>query len=471
MLADRYELHREIGRGGMGAVWLGHDTVLGRDVAIKQIGMAHGGGQPDLQRAEREAHLAARINHQNVVAVFDLVDDGGHQWLVMEYVEGTTLAALITERGSLDPDELAPLVRQVAGALAAAHAHSIVHRDVKPSNILLTHDGTAKLSDFGIARAHADASLTQTGLVTGSPAYLSPEVASGHTAGAPSDVWSLGATVFHALAGHPPYSVADNLMGAMYRIVHDEPPRLNTDGPLSALVTAMMQHDPGARPTMAAVEEKLSSIPESGDLPDDEATQTFQPFREPAEPTVDTAFRPLEPPVAPAPASTGTRALDRPRGSSTPIKVAGAVVALAAIAVLAFVVLGDEDDRAVDPPAASSTEPAPTESSPASTADGQVTAAALEGFVADYLMAASTDPDEGFTMLTPEFQNASNGIKGYKGFWGKVDDLDVEQVSANPEAMSVSYTYSYDFDGDRRSDAVTLKLVKSGDSFLIAGEV
>ena len=138
----------------------------------------------------------------------------------------------------LTPDQAAPLLRQAADALAAAHAAGIVHRDVKPSNILVTPDGQVKLSDFGIARAQADASLTQTGLVTGSPAYLAPEVASGQQATAASDVWSLGATMYHALAGRPPYDVGENLLGALYRIVHEEPPRLRRLGRLAGAAPA-----------------------------------------------------------------------------------------------------------------------------------------------------------------------------------------------------------------------------------------
>ena len=153
MIADRYTLDREIGRGGMGAVWLGRDEVLGREVALKRIGMMPGGTSPDLGRAEREARLAARLNHPHVVAVFDLVLEDEQQWLVMEYVEGVTLSELVSRDGALTPDEASPLLEQAADALAAAHDAGIVHRDVKPSNILVTPQGQVKLSDFGIARA------------------------------------------------------------------------------------------------------------------------------------------------------------------------------------------------------------------------------------------------------------------------------------------------------------------------------
>ena len=232
----------------MGAVWLGTDQVLGRQVALKRLGLAPGVGTPDFERAEREARLAARLNHPHVVAVFDLVEEGVRSLAGDGVRRGAhARASWCGSDGALTPDEAAPLLRQAADALAAAHESGIVHRDVKPSNILVTPEGQVKLSDFGIARAEADASLTQTGLVTGSPAYLAPEVASGQMATAAADVWSLGATAFHALAGRPPYEVGDNVMGALYRIVHEEPPRLPKPAGWAPLLE--QHHDQGSRPT------------------------------------------------------------------------------------------------------------------------------------------------------------------------------------------------------------------------------
>ena len=194
MIAGRYSLEREIGRGGMGAVWLGIDEVLEREVALKRIGLLPGADSTDLARAEREARLAARLDHPNVVAVFNLVVDADtdSRWLVMEYVDGTDLSRLVRERGPLSPDDAAPLLRQAADALAAAHAAGIVHRDVKPSNILVDRGGRAKLTDFGIARIASDPSLTQTGLVTGSPAYLPPEVGGRPGGGEGGGGWGQG---------------------------------------------------------------------------------------------------------------------------------------------------------------------------------------------------------------------------------------------------------------------------------------
>ena len=325
MIGERYSLDREIGRGGMGAVWLGRDEVLGRAVAIKRVGVMPGGSSPDLLRAEREARIAASLNHPNIVGVFDLVHDQDQQYLVMEYVPGMTLAELVRDRGALPMDQTARVLTQVASALAAAHAKGIVHRDVKPSNILVRDDGHVKLSDFGIARAEADASLTQTGLVTGSPAYLAPEVASGKQATPASDVWSLGATLFHALAGRAPYKVGDNLLGALYQIVNEPPPRLENPGEMAPVLLATMAHDPQRRWTMDDVARVLELLASSS-VPVARTAAAAAP----APPEVDEApptrtMRPAPPPpVAPAPeparsdvppgAWPGAAGRGRPRG-------------------------------------------------------------------------------------------------------------------------------------------------------------
>lgn len=454
MIADRYELDRAIGRGGMGTVWLGRDVVLGRAVAVKQLGLVPGGESSDLDRAEREARLGASLNHAHVVAVFDLVDDQGWQWLVMEHVDGRSLADLIAERGPLAAAEIAPILRQVASALVTAHQQGIVHRDVKPSNILLTLDGVAKLSDFGVARAQADASLTATGLVTGSPAYLAPEVATGRPATAASDVWSLGATIFHALAGRAPYATDGDLIGTMYRIVHEEPPRLDPDQPLAPLVTAMMQQQPQARPTMSAIEHAAATpdavrLDESVEL-DLESTQGFTAFGDlPGSSTVSAA-----PSVLPTVAQSAV-----PQSAAGPrrrwVALGAGVIAAAVVAVVIVIGRGSGTD---------------TPSTPTAATETTRTAGNLEGFAADYLTAASNDPREGFAMLTPAYQRASGGIEGYRGFWDKVSNLDVQTVHGDPANLTVAYTYSYDLRGARKTEDVTLQLVTSGSTFRIAGD-
>ena len=470
MVAGRYSLEREVGRGGMGAVWLGRDEVLGRPVAMKRIGMAPGTTTPDLQRAEREARLAARLNHPHVVAVFDLVnDDGGapeDQWLVMEYVEGPTLAQLVQERGPLPVDEAARLIGQAADGLAAAHAAGIVHRDVKPSNIMVTRDGQVKLTDFGIARGDADASLTRTGLVTGSPAYLAPEVASGRTATAASDVWSLGATLFHALSGRPPYEVGDNLMGALYRIVHEEPPRLPDAGWLGPLLEATMAREPADRWSMAQVRDALLAGRAA-------APAALRPAAPPA------AGRVEEPTTAVlrAPGATASGTSPSDRRTRTVVTVLLGVAVVVALTVASFLLGTREDD---DEPSAGATASsgttAPASSPPPSrrttpVAQDRPTAAGMRRFVQDYLETAAADPRAAFAMLTPAFQGDSGGFDGYESFWGRVDGVsEVEVLAADPASLTVTYSYVRQVSGTSVQDTTTVRLTYADGVYLIDGE-
>jgi serine/threonine protein kinase len=457
LIAGRYTLDREIGRGGMGAVWLGLDEVLGRRVALKRVGMFPGGSTPDLERAEREARLAARLNHPHVVAVYDLVEDGAVQWLVMEYVDGVTLAELVRRDGALLPDQAAPVVGQAADALAAAHAAGIVHRDVKPSNILVSPDGHVKLSDFGIARAEADASLTQTGLVTGSPAYLAPEVASGQQATDASDVWSLGATLFHALAGHPPYEVGDNVLGALYRIVHEDPPRLSNAGWLAPLLLATMTREPADRWSMAQVRDFLAAGP-SASLP---APVPARPVAvpDPARTQVMTHGVPPVPPAAPATAP-------RRRSRLVPgLALLGVVVAIGLIAWL--VLSGGSPDNSE----AGSSRPSGGSGPSSSTQKADVTADGMQNFVEDYLATVTTDPASAWDELTPEFQTVSKGYDTYLGFWSTIQTADIVSSKADPETLEFSYTVEYVHrDGQKTSDDVTLQLEGTDGNFLISGE-
>jgi hypothetical protein len=473
LIADRYQLEREIGRGGMGAVWLGHDTVLGREVALKRIGMLPGAAAPDLQRAEREARLAARLNHPHVVAVYDLVTEGEETWLVMEYIEGVTLSALIARDGALSPDEAAPLVRQAADALSAAHAAGIVHRDVKPSNMMVTPQGEVKLTDFGIARAEADASLTQTGLVTGSPAYLAPEVASGATAHEASDVWSLGATLFHALAGHTPYDVSENLMGGLYRIVHEEPPRLDDAGWVAPVLEHTMTRDPSQRWSMTQVRDFLDQGRDVTIHPaplatvDTDGTRVLRSSEPlavppvPADPSLRTDTAPRARRAAGAPASPPAPTTGGARSRRRPVwPWVAAVVLLVAVSVLGFEALtsggnGGNGDNGGN----------------GGTTGARDQAAAMERFIATYLSTVTRDDHATYAMLTPGFQAESGKYGGYHGFWKTIDSASPSNIRADPRAMTVSYDVDYvKSDGSTSSDHVTLDLVKEGSSYLIAGE-
>jgi eukaryotic-like serine/threonine-protein kinase len=473
VLAGRYDLGREIGRGGMGAVWLGRDTVLGRDVALKRLGLLPGVSAPDLERAEREARLAARLNHPHVVAVFDLVDEGDGHWLVMEYVEGVTLATLVKTDGALGVDESAGLIRQAADALAAAHEAGIVHRDVKPSNMLVTPAGDVKITDFGIARAEADASLTQTGLVTGSPAYLAPEVASGSTATEASDVWSLGATLFHLLAGHPPYDVTDNLMGALYRIVHEEPPRLADPGWIDPVLRHTMARRPEDRWTMTEVRDFLAQGNDVRVHPtpvggvDDHGTRVLQ-----ATPSEAVAVPPvaIDPPLVAAAPSPPSPAPARRRRSPWPWVAAAAVVV--ALLVIGYAAL-TAGDRGQPSTGGSKGTGSPSSGSTHSSGPGSADqATAMETFLTHYLATVTSDRHAAWDMLTPAYQEASGGFGSYSGFWAPIASAVPSNVRADPAAMTVTYDVAYErHNGARNTEHHTLQLVRDGSSFLINDQV
>jgi serine/threonine protein kinase len=483
VIAGRYSLDREIGRGGMGAVWLGTDEVLGREVALKRIGLMPGLDSTDLARAEREARLAARLSHPNVVAIFNLVVDGetGARWLVMEYVDGPTLGQLVHEEGPLSPDEAAPLLRQSADALAAAHAAGIVHRDVKPSNILVDRRRHVKLTDFGIAHVATDASLTQTGLITGSPAYVAPEVAAGRRGDEAADVWSLGATIFHVLSGHPPYDIGDNVLGGLYRIVNEDPPRLAA-GWMTPLLDATLVKDPQRRWTMSQVRDFLSRPPRrapgAGRPAPDEATQPFVPVHEAADETEDeTEDEPtrVAAPVAaaaepPAPPPRPTRSPRRVAQSSVAIALVG--LALAVVVGLVIVVAlphrsGSPDDRAGGTTGTAATGPSPSPSR--SAAPSKPTAAGMESFIRDYVSAVSSDPGRAWHMLTPKFQQESGGLAKYTNFWDGVGTGQVRDIAADPDRLVVSYHVKFDNFGTGKRPTV-LDLVYSHGRYRIDGE-
>jgi serine/threonine protein kinase len=455
----------------MGAVYLARDEVLGRDVAIKRIGMLPGATSPDLARAEREARLAAQLNHPHVVSVFDLVEDQDQQWLVMEYVDGESLADRIRGRG-LDHAEAAQIMWQVADGLTSAHTAGITHRDVKPSNILVTADGQAKLTDFGIARSQADATLTQTGLVTGSPAYLAPEVASGARGDTASDVWSLGATLFHVLAGKPPYDVSANVIGGLYKIVHEEPPRLPDAGAFDELLRATMAKEPAERWPMERVRDRLAEISRAPSAAG--VTSTL----------VETGEAPsatqLLPPIAAAPPASAEN------HRRLPWPWLAAVVAAALAVILAIAFTGDDPNDPVseeptsEPTSKPSSEPTntptseptntPTSEEPATPAAAN-TRRDITEFISSYLATVTTERRATYAMLTPEFQAESGGFEGYSRFWRTIASAETTHIEVDPEALTVSYDVSYrTVSGGTFNDSVILQLERTDAGYLIAGE-
>jgi len=264
VVAGRYRLDEVVGSGGMGTVWRALDQELGTVVALKQArrdDVDTAAGQQALRRLRREARIAAGLDHPHVVAVLDVVGDGAEWWLVMEYVPSRSLAEILQAQGCLEPPPVARLGAQLADALAAVHAKGVLHRDVKPGNVLVAADGTAKLADFGISRTvHGDETLTHTGLVPGTPGFLAPEVADGLDPEAASDVFSLGATLFAAVEGTPPVGEAANPLVAVRRAAAGEimPPR--RAGPLTPVLKALLRIHPTDRPDAAGAARMLRDV-------------------------------------------------------------------------------------------------------------------------------------------------------------------------------------------------------------------
>ncbi|GAA3222042.1 hypothetical protein GCM10020256_29210 [Streptomyces thermocoprophilus] len=236
LLAGRYRLADSIGSGGMGRVWRAHDELLHRAVAIKELTAALYVSESEqavlLARTRAEARAAARINHSAVVTVHDVLEHDGRPWIVMELVEGRSLADAVKEQGRVAPEEAARIGLWVLRALRAAHSAGVLHRDVKPGNVLLGHDGRVLLTDFGIAQIEGDTTITRTGEVVGSVDYLAPERVRGHDPGPSSDLWALGATLYTAVEGRSPFRRTSPL-STMQAVVEEEADAPSNAGPLT----------------------------------------------------------------------------------------------------------------------------------------------------------------------------------------------------------------------------------------------
>ena len=268
VVAGRYRLEERIGAGAMGVVWRGTDERLGRVVAVKQVFLHAGLDEREAdevrQRTLREGRIAARLQHPHAISVFDASIEGDEPWLVMEYLPSRSLAAVLGEQGTLEPRTVARIGRQVADALDAAHQAGIVHRDVKPGNVLLGADGTVKITDFGISRATGDLTLTRTGMLAGTPAYLAPEVARGENSTSASDVFSLGATLYATVEGIPPFGADDNALALLHSVAAGKVVPPQQAGPLTALLMRLLRDDPSERPSAAEARQELGRIAHAG---------------------------------------------------------------------------------------------------------------------------------------------------------------------------------------------------------------
>jgi tRNA A-37 threonylcarbamoyl transferase component Bud32 len=339
LVAGRYRLGDSIGSGGMGRVWRAHDEVLHRSVAIKELTAALYVSDSEqamlLARTRAEARAAARINHSAVVTVHDVLEHDGRPWIVMELVEGHSLADAVKERERVEPREAARIGLWVLRALRAAHTAGVLHRDVKPGNVLLGRDGRVLLTDFGIAQIEGDTAITRTGEVVGSVDYLAPERVRGHDPGPASDLWALGATLYTAVEGRSPFRRTSPLT-TMQAVVEEEAGEPRYAGPLAPVIGALLRKDPAARPDAARAEEMLAEAAE-GRRPD--AAQAYVPTRAvAAHPPPPHRPGPGAMPPAQLPPATGPTAVQPSHAPAAAPRRRGRLIAL--VVVLAALIGG-----------------------------------------------------------------------------------------------------------------------------------
>ncbi|MFB6537136.1 serine/threonine-protein kinase [Streptomyces noursei] len=386
LLAGRYRLADVLGRGGMGTVWRAGDEVLGRTVAVKELRFP-GGVEEDekrrlITRTLREAKAIARIRNNGAVTVYDVVDEDDRPWIVMELVEGRSLAEAVRDDGPLTPRRAAEVGLAVLDVLRAAHGQGILHRDVKPSNVLISDDGRVVLTDFGIAQVEGDPSVTSTGMLVGAPSYISPERARGQKPGPPADLWSLGGLLYACVEGVPPYdkgSAIATLTAVMTEPV--EPPK--SAGPLEDVIYGLLVKDPASRLDEAGARVLLQEVvhaPEPKPEPPLDATRAMTlptaPV-EPAERTPGKAARPAKPAAKP-------RVPKKPKGKPT-VGAAGAAGAAAGTAQQAPKATGGSGAAAPPVPAREPGKPAEdtTAAKPAAATPATSGSAARPGFDAE----------------------------------------------------------------------------------------
>jgi serine/threonine protein kinase len=339
LIAGRYRLLSPLGEGGMGTVWRARDEVLHREVAVKEVRAPSGLAGSDIERLyarlEREAWAAARVSNRNVVTVYDVATQDGRPWIVMELVRGVSLADVLDAEGPLPPQRAAHIGAEVLSALRAAHEAGVLHRDVKPANVLLSNDGRVVLTDFGIAQVEGSSALTMTGEVIGSPEFLAPERALGRTPGPESDLWSLGVLLYAAVEGNSPFR-QNTPLSTLRAIDDEELPTPYRAGPLTPVIEGLLRKDPAERLAADRAEQDLRLIAAGG-------TTRAEPVPPvPYAPTVG-GYReepPTSPfptaPTSPTPAAATTRASSGPPDRNR----RAAVVLIAGLAALAFAIAG-----------------------------------------------------------------------------------------------------------------------------------
>jgi serine/threonine protein kinase len=505
LIAGRYRLISRLGSGAMGVVWQAQDERLHRTVAIKQLllpsGMGHIEADEANRRALREGRITARLHHPHAIAVYDVAEHEGQPYLIMEYMPSSSLATVLSRQGVLLPDTVARIGSQIASALAAAHAAGIVHRDIKPGNVLLADDGMVKITDFGISHAVGDVTVTATGILAGTPAYLAPEVAQGGNADFPSDVFSLGSTLYTALEGTPPFGLDNNAIALLHRVALGEITPPSQSGPLTPLLLRLLHRNPEQRPTMQQAADSLVTLAADLAMPQGSppAATLVLSRDDPTVPTTQQTFTRSAPPArmtTPAPFEEVDAAAAQPpteddrEGSPERRRVLAGVLAVAlAAGVLVTALISDGDvtggnatsGNAARPPSISddpvpSLQPLPTPSGPSSTTQDLQTQPTQAGpssttqaaiptgpaapggsqstpeqlqAITDYYALMPDDLPAAWERLTADYQqNHAGGFAGYQDFWNLIQRVTVSDVSAQ-QGGTVDATVEYVFEDGR----------------------
>ena len=486
VVAGRYRLEERIGSGAMGVVWRGTDERLGRVVAVKQV-FLHAGlddreAEEVRQRTLREGRIAARLQHPHAISVFDASIEGDEPWLVMEYLPSRSLANVLGEQGTLEPRTVARIGRQVADALDAAHQAGIVHRDVKPGNVLLGADGTVKITDFGISRASGDLTLTRTGMLAGTPAYLAPEVARGDDSTSASDVFSLGATLYAAVEGIPPFGADDNALALLHSVAAGKVVPPSQAGPLTALLMRLLRDDPAERPTAIQARQELGRIAHAGgraeeplaDLvplggagaaggaPIPEARPSSDPWAAAGSGSGGTGGDDGGARAAsgPAPAGPPTRqgmpapdpALSRRRPRRRPTTAVVVLVLLLALAAGGVVGVSLLTSSSSDSTGATGATGATVGAAP-SDGDRGDPQAAMVAAVRDYYGIVTRDKAAGWARLGPNLQGRNNSFANYQAFWSTISSVTVVDATAI-DADTVRATLDFYPEGRERTREV-----------------
>jgi eukaryotic-like serine/threonine-protein kinase len=508
LVAGRYRLGDRLGSGAMGIVWQALDERLHRTVAVKQMllqpGLSDAQAEESRRRCMREGRIAARLAHPNAITVYDVAEHDGDPWLVMEYLPSKSLATVLSERGTLAPQEAARIGTQVATALVAAHAAGIVHRDIKPANVLLSEDGTVKITDFGISRATGDVTVTATGMLAGTPAYLAPEVAKGQEPTPAADVFSLGSTLYTAVEGNSPFGLSENTLALLYAVAagNVQPPR--HAGPLTALLMQLLRVDPTERPSLTFARDSLAAVAEGRPAPIMDATSAptdrFSGNRRPAPvgpPTPPRPSAPQTPPPSqpgtrldvhpftePSPTGPGTsmhrepmpsgptpRPLRLPPPPRPPLRRQGASngrarsVALTVLAIVAAVLVGILVASLVS--AGRENGNGDDQQSSQQAAPDKPDEQDYQRAIRDYYALLPDGTDEAYDLLTGKAKRKSGGQQQYEAFWNTIESVSVEDISAQGRQVDAVLLYERK-DGSTSQEATAFEVVQRNGRLLIA---